>query len=172
MGKFIDRTNMRYGRLTARWPAGKTGNGPAQTKVVWLCSCDCGALTIVTAPDLASGHTQSCGCLESYTRSVLGKINHTTHGHSHTSEYMSYIDAKRRCTNSTVASYPRYGGRGIKFLFTSFEQWFAELGHRPVGKTVDRINNDEHYSPGNVRWATPKEQRRNQSAGRKCQNRA
>jgi hypothetical protein len=172
MGKLIDRTNQRYGRLTAHWPTGKIGNGPAQTKVVWLCSCDCGALTVVSSPDLASQHTQSCGCLESYTRSALPKIFNRIHGRSHTSEYMSYIDAKRRCTDPTVHSYPRYGGRGIKFLFTSFEQWFAELGSRPIGKTVDRIRNDEHYAPGNVRWATPKEQRHNQSAGRKCRDQA
>jgi hypothetical protein len=168
MGKLIDRAGVRYGRLTARWPAGKTGNGPAETKVIWLCSCDCGNLTVVPSPDLATNHTQSCGCLESHTRSIFGKINHTTHGHSHTSEYMSYIDAKRRCTDPTVDSYPRYGGRGIKFLFISFEQWFTELGYRPVGKTIDRIHNDGNYEPGNVRWATPKEQRHNQSAGRKC----
>jgi hypothetical protein len=51
-----------------------------------------------------------------------------------------------------------YGGRGIKFLFDSFEQFFAELGPRPKGKTLDRIENDGNYEPGNVQWATPTEQ--------------
>ena len=66
-------------------------------------------------------------------------------------------------------NYANYGGRGIKFLFTSFEQFFAELGPRPKGKSVDRINNDGHYEPGNVQWATRSEQRKNQRPrAKKC----
>jgi hypothetical protein len=61
-----------------------------------------------------------------------------------------------------MPGYQNYGGRGIKFLFTSFEQWFAELGHRPLGETIDRIDNDGHYEPGNVKWSTRSEQNSNQ----------
>jgi len=80
----------------------------------------------------------------------------------HTRAYRSYNDAKKRCTNKKATGYKNYGGRGIKFLFTSFQQFFAELGPRPKGKTLDRRNNDGHYEPGNVRWATRREQNLNQ----------
>jgi hypothetical protein len=78
-----------------------------------------------------------------------------------TSELESFMDAKYRCINPLHHAWESYGGRGIKFLFDSFDQFFAELGRRPDGLTLDRINNDGHYEPGNVRWATPKEQAAN-----------
>jgi hypothetical protein len=74
-------------------------------------------------------------------------------------EYRSYQAAKFRCSNPKCCKWQYYGGRGIKFLFTSFEQFFAELGPRPTGTTLDRIENDGNYEPGNVRWATWHEQR-------------
>ncbi len=79
-----------------------------------------------------------------------------------TKAFFSYHDAKRRCTNKNCAGYKNYGGRGIKFLFTSFEEFFKELGPRPANRSLDRINNDGHYEPGNVRWATRSEQMKNQ----------
>jgi hypothetical protein len=78
-----------------------------------------------------------------------------------TREWNSYASAKRRCEDANNHNFKRYGGRGIRFMFTDFEHFFAELGIRPQGKTVDRINNDGNYEPGNVRWATPKEQAAN-----------
>lgn len=77
-------------------------------------------------------------------------------------EYNTYLRAKGRCTNPRQPDYSRYGGRGIEFRFTSFEQFFTELGRRPPGLSLDRINNDGHYEPGNVRWATRSQQVRNQ----------
>jgi hypothetical protein len=71
------------------------------------------------------------------------------------------MHAKYRCTNPKANGWKRYGGRGIKFLFTSFEQFFTELGPRPKGRSLDRINNEGNYEPGNVRWATPKQQGQN-----------
>jgi hypothetical protein len=79
-----------------------------------------------------------------------------------TREFRSYHDAKKRCTNKKTAGYKNYGGRGIKFLFSSFQQFFSELGPCPPGKTLDRKNNDGHYELGNVRWATRHEQNSNQ----------
>jgi hypothetical protein len=83
-----------------------------------------------------------------------------------TPEYAAYCCAKRRCDNPNDHAYKDYGGRDIKFLFESFEQFFAEVGPRPPGKhpsgralySIHRINNDGHYEPGNVKWATDKEQ--------------
>ena len=91
------------------------------------------------------------------------------HGHrgggKRTPEYGSYRNAKERCNNPHNDAYPRYGGRGIKFLFTSFEQFYAEIGPRPKGLTLDRINNDGNYEPGNVQWATYLEQATNKRWG-------
>ena len=81
--------------------------------------------------------------------------------HNHPIEYTAYSNAKRRCCSQSHPRYTDYGGRGIQFLFTSFEQFFAELGLRPEGKTLDRENNDGNYEPGNVRWATRSEQNSN-----------
>jgi hypothetical protein len=92
--------------------------------------------------------------------------NSTTHGcasgGSITTELRSYYHARERCNNPNVKNWADYGGRGIKFLFTSFEQFVLELGKKPKGKTLDRIDNDGDYEPGNVRWATWEQQRANQ----------
>ncbi|HKV79758.1 MAG TPA: site-specific integrase [Candidatus Sulfotelmatobacter sp.] len=78
-----------------------------------------------------------------------------------TPEGQAYQSARTRCTNPSHISWKHYGGRGIQFLFTSFEQFLAELGPRPEGHELDRINNDGHYEPGNVRWATGTDQIQN-----------
>lgn len=76
-------------------------------------------------------------------------------------EREAYRHAKARCQNPKNTAYKNYGGRGITFEFESFEQFFAEIGARPVGLTLDRIDNSQGYKPGNVRWATPSEQQAN-----------
>lgn len=72
-----------------------------------------------------------------------------------------YKWAKARCNNPNVIQYKDWGGRGIKFRFQSFDQFMECLGPRPIGGMLDRINNDGHYEPGNVRWATRKQQNNN-----------
>ena len=81
------------------------------------------------------------------------------HGMFGTPEHRAYFSAQHRCTNQNNPHWKEYGGRGIKFLFTDFNQFFATVGLRPSNKhSLDRINNDGHYEPGNIRWATNKEQ--------------
>lgn len=79
-----------------------------------------------------------------------------------TPEYRAYSSAKYRCTNPNSPCWKDYGGRGIEFRFHSFAQFLGEVGKRPEGKTLDRKDNNGNYEPGNVRWATPSQQRTNQ----------
>lgn len=88
-----------------------------------------------------------------------------THGMSSSPEYRSYKAAKRRCNNPNDKWYHIYGGRGIKFLFKSFEEFYNEVGPKPTpDHTIDRINNDKNYESGNIRWATRSEQFKNSKA--------
>jgi hypothetical protein len=146
-----------FGRLMARWPAGKGKGG-----VSWLCSCECGKLTVVTISRLLNGTTKSCGCLATESKKSRCVIHGQDRAGLRTPEYAAYTQAKNRCENSAGPKYDYYGGRGIRFKFQSFGEFFAELGKRPANNySLDRKNNDGHYEPGNVRWATKKEQANN-----------
>lgn len=155
---FADYAGMQFGRLTVCWPVGRAVNG----KVVWLCSCQCGGMRNVDISSLTTGHTVSCGC---FRKEVTGaKLRSHGHclGHRSSPEYKAWQDAKDRCTNRNRWDFKHYGGRGIEFKFKSFLEFFACLGPKPEQTlSLDRINNDGHYEPGNVRWATKLEQSAN-----------
>jgi len=151
-------TGLRSGRLTAIRRSGDDGHH----HTVWECLCDCGKRTRVTGSFLSSAKTRSCGCLKHDITVARNK----THGRSHTPEYIAFHSAKRRCTSNKIRQWKDYGGRGIKFLFKSFPQFFQLLGAKPGPKySLDRFPNpDGHYEPGNVRWATPEEQASNKGS--------
>jgi hypothetical protein len=158
-----DLTGQRFGRLTALT---LTWRGEGRKRVrLWVCQCDCGGTATIGAGHLTSGHTTSCGCLHKEVMSA----RMLKHGLSKTPEMYAYWAAKNRCENSAHPSYENYGGRGIKFRFTSFDEFLAEIGPRPAGTddkgkalySVDRINNDGHYEPRNLRWATKPVQAKN-----------
>jgi hypothetical protein len=151
----------RYGRLLVVARAKNNEYGQA----CWLCQCDCGGEPITVAGySLRQKNTESRGCLRSETTAKKNVANRT-HGAKLTPEYAAYMSAKGRCNNPRNRSYKDYGGRGIKFLFTSFEQWFGEIGPRPSPHhSHDRIENDGNYEPGNVQWATKKYQANNRRA--------
>jgi hypothetical protein len=153
--KLIDITGKRFGRLIVLGPGGRVKKG----RVIWLCECDCGKTRRVYGYNLRTGNTQSCGCWHR----EIDREWHTTHGQSHTKEYGAWGKMLARCRNRNNPAYPRYGGRGIKVCkrWLKFENFLTDMGRRPLGKTLDRKNNDHGYSPSNCRWATPKEQANN-----------
>ena len=157
MPSLIDLTNSKFGRLTVRWICGKTDSG----NMVWVCSCECGKLKLISSGQLRGGKTNSCGCLNS----EMTRMRSTIHGHyvnrKPTPEYRAFSGAKTRCTNPNRKDFAYWGGRGIEFRCKSFNEFMECLGPRPEGLTLDRIDNNGHYEPGNVRWATRKQQVRN-----------
>jgi hypothetical protein len=158
MPKILDLAGQRFGRLTVLHLTASQRAG-----AYWACRCDCGVVKSVLSNSLRRGATQSCGCL--HRELVAEKFS--THKMSETPEYGIWLNMRTRCTNPRRKDWPRYGGRGIECRFTSFEQFLAEIGPRPSPRhSVDRINTNGHYEPGNVRWELPKQQNRNRRTNR------
>src|SRR5260221_234017 len=148
---------MRFGRLTIIC-AYRIEN----QKVFILTKCRCGKETIKRLDSLTSGGTISCGCFQKETVSKLCKLLKTTHGMKGTKVYTAYLDAKTRCNNKNRDCYKNYGGRGIKFLFNSFEEFYKEVGDPPTeNHSIDRKNNNGNYEVNNLKWSTRLEQNNN-----------
>lgn len=125
-----------------------------------VCRCECGTIKTFYQYNLRNGTTRSCGCL----RSETVRARETIHGRSHTPAYEVFKLMHRRCGDPKAVGYHNYGGRGITVCerWKTFENFHADMGDPPPKLTLDRINNDGNYEPGNCQWATRSEQRRNQ----------
>jgi hypothetical protein len=165
MSKRLILGGRRFGNLLVLESAGTLIYGNARSgRSMWRCLCDCGKERTIASNSLTSGLTVSCGCHRNSLLIRRNKINkHIKHGMTGTPEWCAFKDARHRCMKSTNPRWKDYGGRGIKFLFKNFEHFFSELGLRTSpDHSLDRVNNDGHYEPGNVKWSTAHEQRINQ----------
>lgn len=163
MGKFIDITGQRFGRLKVIELVSKNNRG--QTR--WLCECICKNERIVQGSNLKNGNTKSCGCLPKETARKIG-LSNTLHGHGkrgkETRTYKSWRCMMQRCYNPNNNDYPNYGGRGITVCerwLNSFPNFLEDMGERPPKCTIHRIKNNKGYCKKNCKWATLIEQARN-----------
>lgn len=150
----------RFGRLVAIEPAGFATYG--RNMRTTLCRCDCGTEKVLPNHSLRAGQIRSCGCL-----AVEKSQEPRTHGHTRggwSPTYSSYMNAKCRVTYPSNPGWARYGGRGIDMCARwrkSFVAFLEDMGERPDGMSLDRIDPDGNYEPGNCRWATTQQQNAN-----------
>lgn len=155
-----------FGRLTAICYVHKVKS----TNRVWLCRCECGTEIEVIGRSLTDGNTRSCGCLSREVSAKNIRAQRLTHGRTRTPEYYAWMAMKRRCSGVRTRDKRNYSDRGIivdPLWRESFQAFFEHVGPRPsIDHSLDRIDNDGNYEPGNVRWATRKEQARNKTNNR------
>lgn len=162
----VDIAGQQFGRLTALEPVWDN------KRTRWKCRCECGVVKLYDTGNLRSGSTTSCGC---YRKEVSVKTMRTyrqapKHGNARRGpkprSYTTWCGMKARCTNPNNVSYHRYGGRGVTVCerwMNSYVAFLEDLGEPESHQTLDRIDPDGHYEPGNVRWATSVQQARNKS---------
>lgn len=154
MGKFIDLTGKKFNR----WLVLKRVSNDKHNLTQWLCRCDCGTERIVLGNSLRNGRSQSCGC---YNREILkNNQSHKIHGLHHTRIYNIWNNMKQRCYNPKASRYYTHGARGIKVYgrwrksVKAFYNYVSKLPHfGEKGYTLNRIDNDGNYEPGNVEWS-------------------
>lgn len=152
MGRIAEIKNRKFGRLTAIRYVGDSK---------WWCRCDCGTSLAVITTNLTKGNSTSCGCQR---RESLFK-----HGMGRTALYHAWVAMRSRCNNPKDAAFANYGGRGIKVCerWNEFPNFLADMGNRPKGYQIDRIDNDGDYEPGNCRWVSPKANLNNKRSSHK-----
>lgn len=158
-GAFKDLTGKRFGRLVV------IRRGPnKKTNTAWYAVCDCGTEIYLYGASMVTGRTQSCGCLQ-LERIRESGARHRKHGLFGTATWGTWVSMVNRCRNPKYASYRAYGQVGITVCdrWLDIKNFYEDMGPRPPGTTLDRIDNDGNYEPGNCRWATAKVQTRNRA---------
>ena len=147
MSKPIDLIGKRFDRLLVVGLGSATKSG----QKTWLCNCLCGKAKEIRHGDLINGKSSSCGC----SHKEMLQNRSKTHGMSRKPIYNTWVSMKARCLNPSSTDFESYGGRGIKICneWLDFENFYADMGDRPEGLSLDRINNMGNYEPNNCRWA-------------------
>ncbi len=159
----MDLINRKFGRWLVIRSAPASSHGPK-----WRCRCDCGIERDVFQFHLRSNKSRSCGCISAEQVATIGHAN-LKHGHTvggWSKEYRSWRAMKQRCYDRGNINFENYGGRGIrvcKIWLNDFQAFLQHVGSAPSPRhSIDRWpNNNGHYEPGNVRWATGSQQRAN-----------
>lgn len=147
-----DLVGLKFNRWTVLSFDSKSKDGDAK----WFCRCECGVERPVSGRHLRAQKTKSCGCYKEEKR--------LKHGQHKSITYSSWVAMRQRCLNPETTGFARWGGRGITICarWGEFKNFLEDMGERPSKEySLDRINNNGNYEPGNCRWATRKQQIRN-----------
>jgi hypothetical protein len=162
MEKLQIKLGDKYNKLTIIKKVNSYISPSGNKKRQFECICDCGNIITIRLSSIKSGNTTSCGC----SKKELIKERNLTHGLTKNKLYHTWYGMKKRCYNTNSINYKYYGGRGITICdrwlgVDGFKNFLEDMGQRPIGTSIDRINVNGNYELSNCRWATPKQQLNN-----------